>query len=236
MTDLSVPADLTRDEARRLTDEIKDDVAGLLPKIREAFERRADLALGYANWSIYCDAELRGLRLPVGDRREAVAELRGAGMSTRAIGSALGVHHSTVEGDLKSTGGNPPVQPERITSLDGRERPAAMPPRPAQGPSASAERRTSASEPDPVAQVAEAIERHLPPDLDEPHREWRRQFLAALGAGRRAMQFDVDSVASRADDECVDELRRLAADITSYVTRVVASRPKSDNVRRLKAV
>jgi hypothetical protein len=50
------------------------------------------------------------------------------------------------------------------------------------------------------------------------------------------VQFDVESVASRADDECVDELRRLAADIASYASRVVANRPAPESVRRLKVV
>ncbi len=124
-------ADLTPDEARQLTDRIKAHVTELLPLIKEAFERRADVALGYTNWPDYCDQELRGLRLPVAQRREAVAELAQTGMSTRAIGSALGVDHKTVSNDLRSAGENSPPGKDlslaTVTGLDGKQYPATRP-------------------------------------------------------------------------------------------------------------
>ncbi|MFC7275276.1 hypothetical protein ACFQS1_14895 [Paractinoplanes rhizophilus] len=126
MTDIAT-TQLTTDEARELTAEIRRDLDGLLPKIKRAFEGRADKALGYDSWQAYCSAELSDVRVPVGSRPAMVAELRQSGMSQRAIGAALGVHHSTVAEDLKSTGGNPPVEPERVVSLDGRQRPAVQP-------------------------------------------------------------------------------------------------------------
>ncbi len=139
--------DLSREQARALTDRIKAGVAELLPIIREAFERRADAALGYESWQAYCDTELRGLRLPVGDRREAVAGLREAGMSTRAIGAALGIGQTQVMRDLGRLNTNGSVdQPETVTSLDGRERPASRPEPPA----------------DPLpAQIAEQIQQRI---------------------------------------------------------------------------
>lgn len=124
---------MTADEARSLTDRIKAHVAELLPLIKEAFERRADVALGYSNWVDYCDAELTGLRLPINQRREAVAELRQTGMSTRAIGAALGVTEGTVRNDL-STAKDYAV-PDRIRGLDGgREQPASRPSTPEPAP------------------------------------------------------------------------------------------------------
>jgi hypothetical protein len=47
-----------------------------------------------------------------------------AGLSTRAIAGATGVSHTTVENDLASGGKN---LPDRVTSLDGRSRPASRP-------------------------------------------------------------------------------------------------------------
>ncbi len=118
--------ELTEVEARTLTDDIKGRVSDLLPRIREAYYRRADKALGYGSWHEYCQRELDGLQLPVSDRPSAVAELRQEGMSTRAIGSALGVSQDTVRRDLAQL--NDSVQlPERIVSLDGKERPATRP-------------------------------------------------------------------------------------------------------------
>lgn len=127
MTDI-VSTQLTRDEARTLTDDIRSRVVDLLPRIKEAYEGRADRALGYPSWHEYCTAELEGLRVPLADRPAMVAELRQTGMSTRAIGAALGVDPKTVRNDLGSTGEKSPV--ETVKSLDGRERPAIQPLRP----------------------------------------------------------------------------------------------------------
>lgn len=117
--------DLTATEARALTDRIRESVTELLPLIREAFQRRADKALGYGSWSDYCDTELRGLRIPVQDRPEAVAQLRGAGMSTRAIGSALGTSEATVRRDLGIASND--AMPDRVSTLDGRDYPSSRP-------------------------------------------------------------------------------------------------------------
>jgi hypothetical protein len=57
-------------------------------------------------------------------------------MSTRAIGSALGVDPKTVRNDLAQLGKNSPV-PDRVTGTDGKERPAVRPaPKRAEPPAA----------------------------------------------------------------------------------------------------
>jgi hypothetical protein len=73
--------------------------------------------------------ELSGIRIPLTDRPAAVAELRQNGMSTRAIGSALGISKDTVARELATVSGETVAHPEKVISLDGRERPAAMPAR-----------------------------------------------------------------------------------------------------------
>ncbi|HZM83744.1 MAG TPA: hypothetical protein VFC19_49125 [Candidatus Limnocylindrales bacterium] len=126
---------LTAEQARTLTDGIRARVADLLPFIKQAYEGRADQALGYATWHEYCMAELSGIRIPLTDRPAAVAELRQNGMSTRAIGSALGIGQTQVVRDLSRLNTNGSVdQPERVVSLDGRGRPAVMPERPTSEP------------------------------------------------------------------------------------------------------
>lgn len=140
--------ELTAEDARALTDEIRVRLAGLLPLIKEAFLRRADRALGYATWHDYCAAELDGVRIPVGDRPAAVAELRSAGMSTRAIGSALGTSEATVRRDLSTASNDAVDPPSRVVSLDGRERPAAHPHRQTnEAPSSDVPDDASAAEP-----------------------------------------------------------------------------------------
>lgn len=131
MTDIGT-TELTADEARELTNEIRRDLAGFLPdflpKVERAHRGRADKALGYPSWDAYSADVLGGVKIPVADRPAAAAQLRSAGMSTRAIGSALGVSHPTVIKDLRSTGKDLPVEPSaKVTSLDGRARPAAQP-------------------------------------------------------------------------------------------------------------
>jgi hypothetical protein len=65
------PSDLTPAEARALTDEIKASAATLLEQIHRAYTGRAHVALNYANWPAYVQAEF-------GQRRSqayALAEL-----------------------------------------------------------------------------------------------------------------------------------------------------------------
>ena len=146
--DLAVP-DLTADAARALTDRIKKTVAFCDGLIVEAFEGAAWRALDYGTWDQYCEvefAEFRMFRLGAGQRREAVGNMRQAGMSTRAIASGIGVSQTTVARHL-STESNDSVeqlvhvvslhetndmrshgeQPFTVKSLDGRVRPATQP-------------------------------------------------------------------------------------------------------------
>jgi hypothetical protein len=116
---------LSEAEAIELTAQIRVKVQEFLPLIRTAYQRRADLALGYATWESYCDAELSGLRMSVADRPDAVLGLREAGMSQRAIGSALGISPATVNRTL-ATVSNETV-PDRIVGTDKREQPAQRP-------------------------------------------------------------------------------------------------------------
>ena len=100
-------ATLTEAEARRLTERIRaalDRVstawADLGDRVTEAFQRRADLALGYDSWAEYAAAELRpseGLAADV--RRQLVGMLTNHGMSTRAIAPVVGVSQDTVVKD-----------------------------------------------------------------------------------------------------------------------------------------
>lgn len=112
--------ELTEAEARRLTERIRSALdrvstawADLAERITEAYQRRADLALGYTSWAEYADAELRpaeGLAVEV--RRQLVSMLSAAGMSTRAIAPTVGVTHPTVIADQRSGGKALTTSPE----------------------------------------------------------------------------------------------------------------------------
>lgn len=104
---------LTESEARRLTLRIGlllDSAAGVLDNlsasIREARDRRADLALGYESWAEYATAEFgdRTAGLAPAIRRELVAslsvEVEGSpALSTRQIAPAVGVSRDTISKD-----------------------------------------------------------------------------------------------------------------------------------------
>lgn len=88
------------DEARKVTERIRltlDSASQSLDRlaalVTDAYQRRADLALGYGSWQEYADAEFaeqtRDLSAPI--RRELVGYLSASGMSTRAIAPTMGV-------------------------------------------------------------------------------------------------------------------------------------------------
>lgn len=129
---------LTEDEARRLTDRIRnlaENVAEQVEKmaglIDEARIGSAWLVLGYASWTAYVADEFANVlpRLDREPRREFVRELAERGMSTRAIAPIVGANHSTVVRDLNSGGADAPPVPNQAAIDAARERVAARFPR-----------------------------------------------------------------------------------------------------------
>lgn len=120
-------------EARLLTNRIKASVTDVLDLIAEAFDGRADVALGYESWDRYCHAEFPAVRWAAPEERErAVARLKDRRMSNRAIGHALNMDEKTVRGDLArmgraATAGNAAVAQngQTVRGLDNKTRPAA---------------------------------------------------------------------------------------------------------------
>ena len=115
------PLDVAR--ARKLTRQLRGALTVAVELLTEVFDGRAWEALGYATWESYCAAELpelAQLQLAGEERQKLLAELRGRGMSLRAIGAPFGLSAQTVQRDLKAAG----VQLATVTSLDGRQRPA----------------------------------------------------------------------------------------------------------------
>lgn len=120
--------ELTEAEARRLTERIRSALdrvstawADLAERITEAYQRRADLALGYGSWSEYAEAELKpaeGLAADV--RRQLVGMLSAQGMSTRAIAPTVGVSYDTVHKDQRRQASDDLTPaPERIDPATG---------------------------------------------------------------------------------------------------------------------
>ncbi len=92
----------------------------LVQRVYEAYNRQAHLALGYGSWAEMCEQEGLGFyRLPRDKRAPTVVQLKGRGMSNRAIASAVGVDERTVRNDIRDTHGHRSVPDEpRSNSAD----------------------------------------------------------------------------------------------------------------------
>ena len=119
---------LTKEEAHRLTERIRTALdrvstawADLVERVAEAFDRRADLALGYTSWAEYAEAELRPpTALAAEVRRELVGLLSARGMSTRAIAPTVGVSGQRVRQIVaEQVASDLPPEPERINPITG---------------------------------------------------------------------------------------------------------------------
>lgn len=126
MTVATIEPELNESDARSLTDQIAElvrrierDLDALSDWIIEAYDGKAWQALGYETWSAYVDAELKTNRLKLdrAERQTVVLELTDAGMSTRAVGSALGVAKGTVDNDVANSGH---LESAPVTGLDGK--------------------------------------------------------------------------------------------------------------------
>ena len=123
------------EEARARADRIRSGMRVLAEwrqDVIAAYAARDWDTLGYDTWDAYIDGEYgeHRVRLPREQRREIVAGMSAAGMSTRAIGSAVGTSYDTVQRDLKTESSDRNLsddEPRTVLSLDGRERPGSRP-------------------------------------------------------------------------------------------------------------
>lgn len=94
--------DLTKEEARHLTDEVKGDYEKLKDKILRLYKGRAWIGLKYNNWHEYYNKEFGGLNFALerDERKEIVVELYNNDMPKTHIATALGVDEATIRRDL----------------------------------------------------------------------------------------------------------------------------------------
>lgn len=120
----------TRDAAVRRAERIRAGMASyaaMRQDIADAYAQRDWLALGYVTWHEYVQDEFGGelRKLARDDRRQAVADMRGQGMSTRQIAGATGVSHEQVRQDLKQVSSD--LTPATVNGSDGKQYPASRP-------------------------------------------------------------------------------------------------------------
>lgn len=119
----SQSVELSASQARELTDRIKVGVEAIWELVKQAYQSRAWSVLGYESWDDYCTREFgtSRIRLPREERQEVVSSMREIGMSTRAIGAAVGVDQKTISNDLRrEENSSPGVGPQPVTGMDGK--------------------------------------------------------------------------------------------------------------------
>jgi hypothetical protein len=124
----STPAevsDLTVEQARDLTDQLRIDLASSVDLMIRAFDQRIWIPLGYQDWAEYLDGEFGEMRpkYPVDRRQEMVLRMLTRKMSTRVIGSALGVTQMTIVNDKKALAdrGLIAIESGKVKGEDGKE-------------------------------------------------------------------------------------------------------------------
>lgn len=134
--------ELNAQEARELTDKIRAGLEGIFELIKAAYSGFAWAALGYSSWDAYVQREFGNLHIqpPREERSQVVDSMRAAGLSTRAIATAIGSSQTTVRRDLAQLGepnGSPNhadaaggkqsqcLDSTRILGRDGRQYPAS---------------------------------------------------------------------------------------------------------------
>lgn len=115
------------EEARAITARIKANLDADWELVLDAYQRRADIALGYPSFDVYVASEFSGcrIRLPREKRAAVVKSLREHGMSIRAIATVCGVDKNTVACDLGKVGEI--HTPDKICGLDGKQHPSKKP-------------------------------------------------------------------------------------------------------------
>lgn len=121
---------LTADEARLMTDQIRGRGAELIQLIIRAYQMRIWEPLGYSTWDEYKQAELPDipLALPPADRLAALVELRNAGLTMRAIASVTDLGKSQIAETLsgvRNRTADSALLPTHITGLDGKVYPSS---------------------------------------------------------------------------------------------------------------
>lgn len=114
--------EISSQDARRITDQIKAGVEAVWHLIEQAYTTRAWSVLGYPSWDDYCTREFgtSRLRLPREERQEVVASLRESGLSIRAIAAATGVSRDTVHKSLDTCQKSDTSEHASITGTDGK--------------------------------------------------------------------------------------------------------------------
>lgn len=202
-------ADVSRRRARagRIRQGIQSYIH-TLGDVAAAYAERDWEFLGYKAWDEYVDGEFGASRLQLSPehRQKAVQELRLAGLSQRAIGSALGVSKTTVANDISEVVNSDHLDepPAQVKGIDGKtyQTPARRDPEPAHFPGPAVATPDEPGQPEEVAAVGEDVAVTSSAPLREFVEEDPRvqaadylvAFTSALSRAGGFMQFDAERI------------------------------------------
>ena len=108
------------EEARKLTDRIRESASTYWADIAVAYKAHAWLSLGYGTWDEYCTGEFDDIAVPLPKEGlpAVVRSLRESGLSVRAISSVTGQSKSTVSRQVSQSG-----TPAQVQGSDGKQYP-----------------------------------------------------------------------------------------------------------------
>jgi hypothetical protein len=113
---------VTRTDAQRLDEKLRNAVQDLYELLIEAVSKEIWRPLGFADLGAWYSDVTVGKSVSPQTRAHLAGLLRSRGYSLRAIGGVLQVNKDTVAHDLRQ--GSHDGTPDRVTGLDGRSRPA----------------------------------------------------------------------------------------------------------------
>lgn len=219
------------DNPRRLTKRIKTHLEALQRSldeigelIAEAYQGRVWEPLGYTDWDTYVREEFASvsrLRLTRDERRDMVVSLRSVGMSTRAIGGALGVSHTEVQ---RSAGTNVPPAP--VTGLDGKEYAPQVPHRVPAVIDGEVLDETESAAPSFVdrdtgeaLQPSSAVTEFLDSDADLQRARYRHEFMKVLCRSDDFMEFDPVKLGAMADRDLIEVMDNYLTNVRHFIER-----------------
>jgi hypothetical protein len=225
-------------DARELIDGLKRAVTIAENQIIRAWEGRAWLALGYESWDEMVAVEFKThyLKIAPDERRQAAIEMAKVGMSTRAIGSALGVSHQTAANDISGVKDLTPV-----IGTDGKTYTKHEPiVAPGQTATAGAGVEQSAPAPAPLLTAVEMDDAeenaqqvalgHLLNDIANDPEQVRLQtqgdVIKACRAFRNALliPFDPQAIADLLDDDAIESVASLERSLHQWLLTARNSR------------
>jgi len=234
-------ADVSRRRARagRIREGMKSYIY-TLGDVAAAYAERDWEALGYPSWESYVDEEFGADRLSLSPehRQKAVAELRLAGLSQRAIGSALGVSKTTVANDISEVVNSDHLDepPAQVKGIDGKtyQTPARRDPEPANLPGPAVATPGEPDQPGEVAPTSEgwaaatspasAVEEFVNDDPRVQTADYLVAFTSALSRAGGFMSFDAERIGQLAGQSTWDAIEAHASVVAHWYETARKSR------------